>query len=335
MGTYLDILGTSDYTSNTHVEELPPMSTHHLYIGDAVEKLQELPARAAQLVVTSPPYWCIKDYDHPAQIGHQETYEGYLSRLEAVWREADRVLEPGCKVAINVGDQFLRASEHGAYSIAPIHAEIIRQFQRMKGYLYLGGIIWQKITTTKTTGGCSWMGSIYYPRDGYVTYEHEFVLLFKKNGKARGPSAEAKELSKLTKEQRSAWFRGVWDIHPTRQDEHPAAFPLELPNRLIRMFTYHGETVLDPFAGSGTTLVAAEAAGRNSIGVELNPAYGRLCQSRITGLEIRRSHAEEIEASSLQEVPRRTAQLRRKSPQPEQAARAGSVHGLDLAASAK
>lgn len=314
------------------------MPSPRLLLGDATSALKTLPDRCAQLMVTSPPYWCIKDYDHPEQIGHQDTYDSYLSRLEAVWRETDRVLEPGCKVAINVGDQFLRASEHGAYSIAPIHAEIIKQFQRMKGYLYLGGIIWQKITTTKTTGGCSWMGSIYYPRDGYVTYEHEFILLFKKNGKARGPTLDAKEKSKLTREQRSAWFRGVWDIHPTRQDDHPAAFPLELPDRLIRMFTYFGETVLDPFAGSGTTLLAAANSGRQGIGVELNPAYGAVCKTRIPDLEIRSLDGQEaltfVEAKHP-ELPRRDAQLRRKSAQLQQPRAARARHDVDLAPSAK
>lgn len=312
------------------------MASQRLHIGDAARILATLPERSAQLVVTSPPYWRIKDYDHPEQIGRQDSYEGYLARLDAVWRAADRILEPGCKMAINIGDQFLRASEHGAYSIAPLHAEIIKQFQRYNGYLYLGGIIWQKITTTKTTGGCSWMGSIYFPRDGYVTYEHEFVLLFKKPGKARSPSKEAKELSKLTREQRSAWFRGVWDIHPTRQDIHPAAFPLELPDRLIRMFTYHDETVLDPFAGSGTTLLAASQSGRRGLGVELNPTYGQIAKDRIPTLQMWGPHGqqEDVLEVARPELPRRASELRGQQAQPEQAPRGRPRHRLDQSAPA-
>jgi len=262
------------------------MTAQRLILGDASRVLMTLPRQSAQLVVTSPPYWSIKDYEHPDQIGHQDSYDKYLDRLMGVWKGVDHVLEPGCKAAINVGDQFLRAADHGVYRVAPIHAEIIKQFQELGGYIYLGGIIWQKITTTNTTGGCSWMGSIYYPRDGYVTYEHEFVLLFKKIGKARRASPKAKEKSKLTKNQRSEWFRGVWNIPPTRQDDHPAMFPVELPSRLIRMFTYYGETVVDPFVGSGTTLEAAHAAGRLGVGVELNPKYIAACKARVPQLQV-------------------------------------------------
>jgi modification methylase len=252
-----------------------------LVIGDAASTLKTLPEASVQLVVTSPPYWSIKDYGHPNQIGHRDSYEEYLQRLAAVWSECARVLEPGCKIAINIGDQFLRARDHGTYRIQPIHADIIQQFREIEGFIYLGGIIWRKVTTTNPTGGCAWMGSIYYPRDGYVTYEHEFILLFKRSGKAKRPKKELLDRSKLTKEQRSAWFRGVWDLPPERQKEHPAAFPVELPERLIRMFTFQGETVLDPFVGSGTTLLAARRAGRNGIGVELNPAFGSLCATRV------------------------------------------------------
>jgi len=265
---------------------IPSLSKQVLHVNDACTALQELPTKSVQLVVTSPPYWSIKDYDHADQIGCEESYEEYLRRLMEVWSACGRVLEPGCKMAINVGDQFLRARDHGTYQIKPIHADIISQVSEMRGFIYLGGIIWHKITTTKTTGGCSWMGSIYYPRDGYVTYEHEYILLFKKQGKARCPTGYAKERSRLTKQQRSEWFRGTWRIPPVRQGKHPAMFPVALPERLIRMFTFQGETVLDPFVGSGTTFEAAEAHGRNGIGVELNPAFVPLCRSRVHELQV-------------------------------------------------
>lgn len=262
------------------------MGTHHVYVGDSESVIADMESGSVQLVVTSPPYWSIKDYNHPSQIGHQDTYEEYLSRLDAVWDQCARVLEPGCKIAINIGDQFLRARDHGVYRVAPIHAEIIRQFEARKGFIYLGGIIWRKITNTNTTGGCSWMGSIYFPRDGYVTFEHEFILLFKKQGKARRPSKEAKARSRLTKQQRSEWFRGVWDVSPARQKDHPAPFPVELPERLIRMFTYHGERVLDPFLGSGSTIVAADNSGRIGVGVELNQQFAQLARNRVDSVEI-------------------------------------------------
>jgi len=308
------------------------MTSQRLILGDSSRVLAALPRHSAQLVVTSPPYWSIKDYEHPGQIGHQDSYDKYLDRLMGVWKGVDHVLEPGCKAAINVGDQFLRAADHGVYRVAPIHAEIIKQFQEMGGYIYLGGIIWQKITTTNTTGGCTWMGSIYYPRDGYVTYEHEFILLFKKTGKARRASAEAKGKSKLTKKQRSEWFRGVWNIPPTRQNDHPAMFPVELPSRLIRMFTYHGETVVDPFVGSGTTLEAAHAAGRSGVGVELNPRYIAACKSRVPQLQIEEVSSGEVEGA---EAARRSHELRRQPAQPQQASCRRAAHEVDLHPAAK
>ena len=177
-------------------------------------------------------------------------------------------------MVINIGDQFIRARDNnGCYEVMPIHTDIIKACVEL-GFIFLGNIIWQKITTTKTTGGCVWMGSIYFPRDGYITYEHEYIMIFKKRGKAPKPDAEMKELSKLHKEYRSKWFRGIWnDIQPVRQNKHEAMFPLELPARIIQMFSFAGETVLDPFVGSGTTIEAAKKWKRNSIGIELNSGY--------------------------------------------------------------
>jgi len=243
--------------------------------GNSVDILPTLPPASVQLVVTSPPYWSLKDYGQPEQIGWGDTYPEYLSGLDAVWRGCERVLEPGCRLCVNIGDQFLRASENdGVYEIKPLHADIIQQVLQIPGMTFLGSIIWRKISNTQTSGGGTWMGSIYYPRDGYVTYEHEYILIFKKQGIARKPNPEDRERSRLTKEQRSLWFRGMWDLAPASQQEgHPARFPIALPERLIRMFTFYGETVLDPFSGSGTTLDAAELTGRHGIGIELNPVY--------------------------------------------------------------
>lgn len=239
------------------------------------------------LVVTSPPYWCIKDYGHPGQIGLEQSYEDYLAALEQVMRECLRVLRPGCRFGLNIGDQYLRASEHGRYRIQPIAADLTIIGQRL-GFDFMGSIIWRKISTTNTTGGGAMMGSMYYPKDGHVTYEHEYILLFRKQGNWRKPSAEAREKSKLTKEERSRWFRGVWDdIAPDRQKGHVAMFPVELPRRLIRMYSFWGETVLDPFMGSGTTALAAALEGRNSIGYELNEEFMPLIERKVRqGLSI-------------------------------------------------
>ena len=233
--------------------------------------------------MTSPPYWNIKDYGYEDQIGYGQSYQDYLRDLMAVWRACDAALEPGCKFVINVGDQFLRSNDETAYQVVSIHSDIIRQFREMGGYTFLGNIIWHKVTNTKSSGGGSWMGSTYYPRDGYVTYEHEYILIFRKDGKARRPTGDALEKSRLTMAERSLWFRGTWDIPPERQYEHIAPFPVELPERIIRMFTFWGEMVLEPFCGSGSTLHAAFNSGRNCIGYDLNPEYVRLALRRVPG----------------------------------------------------
>ncbi len=245
-----------------------PMSRHRVIFGDSRHMI-ELADRSVHLIVTSPPYWCIKDYTHPDQIGYSQAYGDYLSDLRKVLSECHRVLHRGCRAAINIGDQYLRASEHGRYRVQPIPADIILMGQEI-GFDYMGSIIWRKVSTTKTTGGGQWMGSTYYPRDGHVTYEHEYIILFRKRGQWPRPTDEQKERSRLTKQQRSEWFRGVWAIQPARQDEHAAMFPVEIPRRLIKMYSFWGETVLDPFLGSGTTCVAAALEGRSSVGYEIN-----------------------------------------------------------------
>lgn len=256
-------------------------TTHRIIFGDS-QQMPELSDESVHLVVTSPPYWSIKDYDHPQQIGHDQSYDEYLAAMARVIRECHRVLCAGCRMAINIGDQYLRASDHGRYRVQPIPADLSVIGRRL-GFDFMGNIIWRKVSTTNTTGGCSLMGSMYYPRDGHVTYEHEYILLFRKHGVWPGPaSAEAKERSRLSKEERSRWFRGVWDdIPPTRQDDHVAMFPLELPRRLIKMYTFWGETVLDPFVGSGTTVLAAQMEGRNSVGYDINPEFEAVIRRKL------------------------------------------------------
>jgi len=259
--------------------ELPP-TQHEIIIGDA-RHMADLADASVDLAITSPPYWCIKDYGHPGQIGYEQSYERYLADLRQVMAETLRVLRPGCRFAVNIGDQYLRASEHGRYHIQPIPADLTVTGRDL-GFDFMGGIIWKKISTTKTSGGGALMGSIYYPRDGQVTYEHEFILLFRKPGKSQRPSPEVREQSRLTKEERLKWFRGVWDdVAPDRQRGHVAMFPVELPRRLIKMYSFWGETILDPFMGSGTTALAAALEGRNSVGYEINPEFEELIRRKL------------------------------------------------------
>ena len=256
------------------------MTTHRVILADSRE-MPELDDRSVHLVVTSPPYWCIKDYSHPDQIGYEQPYEDYLDDIGGVLGECHRVLHPGCRAAVNIGDQYLRATEHGRYRVQPIPADIIGIGRRL-GFDFMGNIIWQKTSTTHTTGGGSWMGSVYYPKDGHVTYEHEYIVLLRKRGRWPRPTPQQRQKSRLTKQQRSAWFRGTWRIQPEKQEEHAAMFPVEVPRRLIKMYSFFGETVLDPFLGSGTTCLAAAMEGRDSVGYEVNPDFEELIRRKLS-----------------------------------------------------
>lgn len=242
--------------------------------------MDEVKDSSVHLVVTSPPYWQLKDYGSPEQIGFNDSYEDYINNLNLVWKECFRVLHPGCRMAINIGDQFARSVYYGRYKVIPIRTEIIK-FCETIGFDYMGAIIWQKKTTMNTTGGATVMGSYPYPRNGIIEIDYEFILLFKKPGKAPYVSKEAKDLSKIGKEKWKEYFSGHWYFNGVRQEGHIAMFPVELPKRLIEMFTFVGETVLDPFMGSGTTAVASILTGRNSIGYEINKGFISIIKDKV------------------------------------------------------
>ena len=242
-----------------------------IIIADS-RKMPEVEDESIQLIITSPPYWSIKDYGVNNQIGYGQTLHEYLKDLYRVWKESYRVLEPGRRLVINIGDQFARSIVYGRYKIIPLHAEIIAQCEDI-GFDYMGSIIWQKKTTMNTTGGANIMGSYPYPPNGMVEIDYEFILIFKKPGKSRKVSRDIKEKSRLTKEEWKEYFNGHWYFGGARQVEHQAMFPDELPRRLIKMFSFVGETVLDPFLGSGTTAKVALELGRNAIGYEINEEF--------------------------------------------------------------
>jgi len=244
---------------------------HKIVFGDS-RQMQSVPDKSVHLIITSPPYWQLKDYGTNNQIGYNDSYEEYINNLNLVWKESYRVLDNGCRLCINIGDQFARSVYYGRYKVIPIRTEIIK-FCESIGFDYMGAIIWQKKTTSNTTGGASLMGSYPTPRNGILSIDYEFILLFKKLGTPKRPSKEIKEKSKMTKEEWKTYFAGHWNFGGARQDGHIAVFPEELPKRLIKMFAFVGDTVLDPFLGSGTTSHAAKKLGRNSIGYEINKDF--------------------------------------------------------------
>ncbi len=244
---------------------------HKIIIGDS-RRMKEVADESVHLIITSPPYWQLKDYGNGKQIGFNDTYEEYINNLNLVWNECHRILNKGCRLCINIGDQFARSVYYGRYKIIPIRTEIIK-FCENAGFDYMGAIIWQKVTTCHTTGGATVMGSFPYPRNGILKLDYEFILIFKKYGNSPKVSKEIKEQSRLTQEEWNQYFTGHWNFPGEKQNKHLAMFPEELPRRLIKMFSFVGDTVIDPFLGSGTTSLAAKNLNRNSIGYEINEDF--------------------------------------------------------------
>lgn len=246
------------------------MSAAIIYQADA-RSMPEVQDNSVALVVTSPPYYAIKDYNTDNQIGFGQSLHEYLYDLYRVWKECHRVLLQGSRLCINIGDQFTRSKVFGRYKVIPLHAEVIVQAEHI-GFDYMGSIIWQKKTTMNTSGGAVVMGSYPHPPNGIVEIDYEHILLFKKRGR-RSITRQKRERAKMSKLEWKKLFAGHWNFKGRVQSDHGAAFPLELPSRLIRMFTVHNDLVLDPFLGTGTTIQAGLSLGRDVVGYEINPAY--------------------------------------------------------------
>ena len=252
---------------------------HKIIVGDS-RQMEEIPDESVHLIITSPPYWQLKDYGNGDQIGFDNTYEDYINNLNLVWNECHRILYKGCRLCVNIGDQFARSVYYGRYKVIPIREEIIK-FCESAGFDYMGAIIWQKVTTCNTTGGATVMGSFPYPRNGILKIDYEFILIFKKYGESPKVSDEIKNRSRLTQEEWNQYFSGHWNFAGEKQDKHLAMFPGELPKRLVKMFSFVGDTVMDPFLGSGTTTLAAKNLNRNSIGYEINEMFLPIIKGKI------------------------------------------------------
>jgi DNA modification methylase len=251
-------------------------TTHRLLLGDARD-LSAIPSGSVHLIVTSPPYWTLNTYnDTDGQLGHVEDYDSFVAELDKVWKECLRVLTPAGRLVCVVGDVCLsRRQNHGRHTVVALHSSISDHCRKL-GFNGLAPIIWHKISNAvfeASGNGAGFLGKPYEP-NAIIKNDIEYLLLLRKPGGYRSPSIETRILSLISAANHRKWFQQVWTgVAGASTRNHPAPFPLELASRLIRMFSFVGDTVLDPFVGTGTTNLAAAVSGRNSIGVEIDPQY--------------------------------------------------------------
>ena len=266
-------------------------NTYALYRGDA-RSLSAIPDESVHLVVTSPPYWTLKEYnDSPGQMGHIEDYEAFLDELDKVWRESLRVLVPGGRAVIVVGDVAVARRDFGRHLVFPLHSDIQVRCRKI-GFDNLNPIIWYKIANAKfevNNGNPGFLGKPYEP-NAIIKNDMEYILMQRKPGGYRKPTESQRELSRISKENFHEWFRQIWTLTGASTRHHPAPFPVEVAERLIRMFSFVGDTVLDPFVGTGTTVIAAARSNRSGIGIEVDPDYHQLAVNRfqreVPGVEL-------------------------------------------------
>ena len=259
--------------------------THHdLYQCDARD-IAELPAQSVHLVLTSPPYWTLKEYRvSDGQMGHIEDYDQFLAELDRVWSHCFRLLVPGGRLICVVGDVCLsRRSNGGRHTVVPLHASI-QEHCRVIGFDNLSPVIWNKIANAAfeaEENGGGFLGKPYEP-NSVIKNDIEFILMQRKPGGYRTPTLPERILSVISAENHKKWFQQVWTgLTGASTRNHPAPYPLELAERLVRMFSFAGDVVLDPFMGTGTTNVAAAKWGRNSIGVEVDSEYFKQAERRL------------------------------------------------------
>ena len=260
------------------VQEVP--SDHLILRGDARD-LSALADRSVHLVVTSPPYWTLKKYNEgEGQLGAIGDYDRFVAELARAWHGCYRVLVPGGRLIIIVGDVCLSRRQYGRHVVVPLHASIQESCRRL-GFDNLAPIIWHKIANAsfEMGGAGGFLGKPYEP-NAVIKNDIEFILMQRKPGGYRSPSPAARVLSVISAAEHREWFRQIWTIPGASTRDHPAPYPTELATRLVRMFSFVGDTVLDPFLGTGTTSVAAARAGRNSVGVEVDPEYLKLARRR-------------------------------------------------------
>ncbi len=258
------------------------ISTSHLLVQGDARNLSFIEDESVHLVLTSPPYWNLKQYrEHPQQMGHIDQYEAFLDELTKVWKEVYRVLVPGGRLVCVVGDVCVSRKSFGRHLVFPLHADI-SVICRKIGFDNLNPIIWHKIANAnyEINRGSGFLGKPYQP-NAIIKNDIEFILMQRKPGGYRKPTPEQRTQSRIGKADFKEWFQQIWTIPGASTKSHPAPYPLELAHRLVNMFSFVGDTVLDPFCGTGTTMIAALRNNRDSIGVEIDPEYCRLAMERI------------------------------------------------------
>jgi DNA modification methylase len=258
--------------------------TSHTLMHQDARTASNLEAKSVHLVVTSPPYWTLKRYNEADnQLGHVDDYDEFIGALDAVWTHCYRALVPGGRLIINVGDVCLsRRKNNGRHTVVPLHATIQEHCKRI-GFDNLAPIIWHKIANAnyEVSGGGGFLGKPYEP-NAVIKNDIEFILMQRKPGGYRSPTSTERLLSVISAENYQRWFRQIWsDLKGTSTAKHPAPYSVEFAERLVRMFSFVGDTVLDPFMGTGSTNVACARWGRNSIGIETDPKYFGMARARI------------------------------------------------------
>jgi DNA modification methylase len=257
---------------------------HELHHADA-RAVDFFAPGGTHLVVTSPPYWTLKKYnDGAGQLGDVDDYELFLDELDKVWRTCLTALVPGGRLVCVVGDVCLsRRSNNGRHAVVPLHSSIQERLRAL-GFDNLAPIIWHKIANAAyevENGEGGFLGKPYEP-NAVIKNDIEFILMARKPGGYRKPELAARVLSLISKENHQRWFQQIWSgVTGASTKDHPAPFPVEIAERLIRMFSFVGDTVLDPFMGTGTTNLAAARTGRNSVGVEIDAEYFEYARSRL------------------------------------------------------
>ncbi|MCL2203882.1 MAG: site-specific DNA-methyltransferase [Defluviitaleaceae bacterium] len=261
-------------------------TTHKLFHADS-RNMDFIEDNSVHLVVTSPPYWNLKKYENGVnQLGVIDKYEDFVNELTKVWKECFRILVPGGRIACVVGDVCLARRKYGRHMVMPLHSDIAVSCRKV-GFDNLNPILWHKISNAsfEANRGTSFLGKPYEP-NAIIKNDIEYILMQRKPGGYRKPTTLQRHKSIIAKKDYDEWFKQIWKHGGASTKNHPAPFPTEIAHRLIKMFSFYGDIVVDPFCGSGTTMIAASDCERHSIGVEVEEKYCQMVVERMTRLDL-------------------------------------------------